>query len=361
MRFIEKGLLALLILSSTAPARAQLVPLPTFATKQAVENIRFMSLDGRTTYSQKTSGGLNLVGSFTTTEVVSRPADTNYLVHASPARRKVVVEVEEAWHRGLDLTKLHEILVGPFGGKELKPMGRGRASRLHLNDEWLSWYDPKDKAVHVQKLDASNRHWIIRLGRKHNPFFTPDVVVLNSETVLYTDVNDKGVSALLAFTLADAKVTVVRKAASAGTRMEVCRRGDYVALGEFPYDGVPLGSSIHVMAWKGPARLGGFAKLYDTPESDLGQMVCGADKVWFVKTVAENRSLNDRLTEAANLRLPDGKLTVATNLDRVANLVEMDGRVLLPWRETTYVLEGDAGSRRDDLERPEGAQPRRAP
>lgn len=331
--------------------------LPKFATKQTLENIRFISNDGKTSYVQKRSGGLSLVSSFNTTDMVERPAGTNYHITSSPARRRVVIEVERSWHQEMDLTKNHDILVANMGNPKSTNVGRGRHARLQLDDEWLTWFDPKEKVIHVQLLAVKERHYIIRLGKKHNPFFFPEVVMLNPETVLYTDINDKGHAALLSFNLLSSQMTVVKKAETAGTRMEICRRGTYLALGEFSYDDTNRGSSIHVMAWKGAPMMGGFANLYLTSDNDLGQIVCGDNQIWFVKTVSEDRKWNLRVTEAASLNLATNKVEFKTALGRVSQLVEMDGRVFVPFREEIFVLHGDPGSAKDQLTRPAGETP----
>ncbi len=351
----SSSLAALLAAATTAlPVAAQL---PRFETKQALENIRFISRDGLQTYAQKRSGGLTLIANFRASELVAGEPGTNYLVTSSPARGKVVIEVERAWHQELDPTKLHDLLVAPLGATKTTPVGRGRDPRLQLGDEWLTWYDPKEKAIHVQFLPVRDRHYLIRLSRKHNPFFRPQVAMINPETVLYTDVNEQGFAALLSYNLLSNQLTVLRKAEQSGTRMEICRHDRYLALGEFSYDDANRGSAIHVMAWQGAPAVGGLATLYKSSDNDLGQMVCAADRVWFVKTVAEDRKWNNRLTEAASMEFPSGKIEVKTRMERVTQLIEVDGRVFIPFRGETFVLSGDTGSKQDRLPGPQGAQP----
>lgn len=336
--------------SITANAR---IDLPQFAAKQALENIRFVSQDGRFTYTQKRSGALTLSTSFKSNDVIESPPGSNYYVTASSARKKMLVEVEAAWHQVLDLTKLNDIYVGTFNGSQFALIGKGRATRLHLDDEWATWYDPKEKVIHVHFLKSSERHHIIRLGKKHNPFYTPEVIMLNPETVLYTDINDKGFAALLAWNLVEKRMTIVRKAEQSGTRMELCQLGKYAALGEFSYEDANRGSHIQVMAWKSNPNLTGFTTLYRVSDNDIGNMICAEGKIWFVKTMSEDRKLNTKVTEAVTLELATGKITQKSELERVTQLIEMDGRVLIPFREDTFVLEGNPGSKADILKQPE--------
>lgn len=340
-----------------APVSAQANKLPRFATKLSMDGLRYISRDGKYSYAQKRSGALSLVADFKSRDIIEGPPGTNYHVTSSSARKKVIIEVERAWHQEMDLTKLHEIWVAPLGSTNIVSVGKGRVPRLHLDDDWVTFYDPKSQSIHVQFLPVAKRHFVIRLNRKHNPFFMPEVLMLNPEVVLYTDINNKGHAALLSYNLVDNKVTVMNKAEKSGTRMELCSFGKYAALGEFSYPEAKRGSSIRIMAWKVVAGLGGFAQMYQTTDNDLGQMSCADGKVWFVKTVTEDFSTNNQVTEAASLDVLKGKVEIHSSLNRVSNLINMDGRILLPFREDIFVLEGDPGTRQDQLERPQGLAP----
>jgi hypothetical protein len=345
MEFIKFYLLLLLV----TPSAWARIDLPKFATKLSLDNIRFITADGRFTYTQKRSGALTLASSFRGTDIFERPPGTNFYVTSSPARKKLAIEIEPNWHQDLDLTKLHEIMVGTYGGSNFLKVGMGRYPRLHLDDDYLTWIDPKEKVIHVQFLKSTDNHHQIKLSKKHNPFFFSEVVMINPETILYTDVNDKGYAALLSWNLLEKRMTVVKKADAAGTHFELCRRGNYVALGEFSYDDANKGSSISILAWKDSPNLAGFSSIYKTSDNDLGQLICDENKVWFVKTMSEDRKLNIRQTEAVVMDIRSGQILVKSELERVTNIINMDGRILIPFREDIFVAQGDPGSTKDAL------------
>lgn len=328
-----------------------------FATKLSLDSLRFVSADGKYSYAQKRSGALTMISDFKSRDIVEAAPGTNYLVSSSNEREKVVIEVERNWHQELDLTKLHEIWVGDMGQPALTKVGMGRVARLHGKDQWMSYYDPKAQTIHLQYLPVTKRHYVIRLNRKHNPYFMPEVLMLDPETVMYTDVNDQGQSALLSYNIVSNKTVVMIKSSKTGSRFELCTYGRYAALGEFPYYGVRLGSSIRVMAWKAVPGTTGFAEVYASADNDVGQMVCTQDKIWFVKTTKEDFEVNNRITEAASITVPGSRLAIETSLERVSNLINMDGRILLPLREDTYVLSGDSGSKVDSLQSPKAKSP----
>lgn len=329
------------------------IDLPKFMTKISLENVRFISQDGKLTYTQKRSGNLSLVTGFKSVDIIERGTGTNYYVTGSEFKNKLVIEVEKDWHQDMDLTKKNEIHVGGVGSLNYLKVGEGRAPRLHLEDNWITWFDPKNKAIHVQMLKSASNHHIIKIGLKHNPFYIPEVVMIDPETVLYTDINEKGVAALLSWNLINKKMTVLKKSDVAGTRFELCRRGNFVGLGEFSYDDANLGSSIHVLAWTSRPNLAGFTTIYKASDNDLGQMICGNNKIWFIKTMSEDRKMNIKQTEAVVMDITSGQIVVKSELERVTNIIEMDGRILIPFRNDIYVADGNPGSAKDDLMKPQ--------
>lgn len=326
--------------------------IPMFATKLNLESLRFISRDGKFSYAQKRSGNLSLISDFKTKDIIEGPPGTNYLLSSSSIGNKIIIEVERAQHQELDLKKLHEIWIAPLGDNKLTSVGMGRYPRLHLNDDWLTYFDPKTQTIHIQFLPVAKQHYIIRLSQKHNKFFYPEILMLDSETVMYTDINSKGHSALLSYNLVNNKVTVLLKAELNGTRMELCSNDKYAALGEFSYPGARRGTSIRLMTWKVVPGLNGFTEVYKSVDNDIGQMICDSKKIWFVKTVSEDRELNGTVTEAATLSISNSKVEIKSSMEHVNNLIEMSGRILLPLRGETYVLSGDPGSNQDQLKKP---------
>ena len=69
-------------------------------------------------------------------------------------------------------------------------------------------------------------------------------------------------------------------------------------------------------------------------------MVCLPDSIYFVKTMNQDKALNFKVTEAVKLTLKTQKIESKSDLKHVTQLIEMDGRVLIPLRGEFYVLEG---------------------
>lgn len=322
--------------------------LPKFYTKHSSETLRYISMDGRYAYVQKKSGVLGLVSSFRSVDFLSEAQGNDFLVKASRFKGRLAIESIPNAHDEMSLLKNHKIYIVDFGNTMTRPVGTGRNAKLHLRDEWLSFYNVTDKVIHILNL-VTQKKFDIRLSKKANPFFIPDVEMVNSRSVAYTDINETGYGALVSYDLETMKSTVVYKSSQNATRLELCQGEDYLALGEFPYDGVTRGSKIQTLPITNSMNLAGFTMIYNSVDQDIGNMVCLPNSIYFVKTMNQDKILNHKITEAVKLDLKTQNIEAKTNLKSVAQIIEMDGRVMIPIRGEFFVIEGSSNIGEDIL------------
>jgi hypothetical protein len=314
--------------------------LPRFLTKHSPETLRYISMDGRYAYIQKKPGVLGLVTSFRSIDFITESFQNDFLVKSSPAKNRLAIESIPNTHIEMSLMKNHKIFVVDYGNTVTREIGFGRNAKLHLNDEWISFYDMLNKTLNVQNL-ITQKKFQIKLTKKANPFFIPDVEMVSSRTLVYTDINEEGYSALVAHDLASLKNNVIYKSAQTATRLELCGQKDYLAVGEFPYDGVVRGSKIQYVKLTGEVvNIAGMTSIYSSIEQDIGNMVCLPEVIYFVKTMNNDRALNYKVTEAVKLEIKTQNIETKSNLKHVTQLIEMDGRVLIPSRGEFFVIEG---------------------
>lgn len=335
-----------LLLSLTSTLYAQEVP--KLLTKHGVDAIRYISMDGRFAYVKKRPGVLGLVSHFRSVDFISESQSSDFLVHTSKSKTRVIIEVIPNMHTEMNFFKGNKLLVARFGETKTKEVSTGQAPKLHLNDEWVSFYQGYQKTIVLQNL-ITQKKFEIKLSPKANPFFIPQVAMVSSDTVVYTDINESGVAGVISYNLISQKSSIVYKAAQSGTSLELCQGEGYLAMGEFPYEGVNRGSQILRVRTTTSFNLSSYETLYSSLDQDVGNMVCTDRNIYFIKTMNQDKRLRVKTTEAVRLELKDSKVKVLTNLKYVTQLVEMDGRVLAPLRGDFYVLEGEANLASDTL------------
>lgn len=322
--------------------------LPKFLTKHSADSLRFISMDGRYAYVQKRPGVLGFVSSFRSVDFLSDSSQSEFLVSSSRFRTRLAIETVPNAHTELNLLKENKISVVEWGNTNTKEIGSGQNAQLHLQDEWITFFRPYEKSVVIQNI-VTQKKFEIKLSPKSNPFFIPDVEMISSDTIVYTDINEKGYSALISYNLLTQKSNVLYKSPLTGTRMELCQDEGYLAVGEFPYDSLKRGSKISQIKLNASSNLAGLNTLYSSVDQDLGNMVCLSNSLYFIKTMKQNEKLNIKVTEAVKLDLKTNKVEAKTTLNHVTQLIEMDGRVMIPLRGEFFVLEGSASLIDDSL------------
>lgn len=319
----------------------QAAELPRFLTKHSPETLRYISTDGRYAYVQKRTGVLGLVSSFRSVDFLVDTNANDFLVKGSRFKNRLVIESVPNAHEEMSLVKMHKIFVVDYGNTVTREVGQGRNARLHMRDEWITFYDPIEKIIHIQNL-VTQKKFEIKLSKKANPFFLPEVEMVSSKAVVYTDINEQGFAAIVSFDLTTKKSSIIYKSSQSATRIELCGHEGYLALGEFPYDGVSRGSKISMIEIGEMVNLAGYTAIYSSVEQDIGNMVCLPNVIYFVKTMNQDKQLNYKVTEAVKLDLKTQNIEARSSLKNVAQLIEMDGRVLIPFRGDFFVLEGTA-------------------
>jgi len=325
--------------------------LPRFLTKHSLDSIRYISMDGNHAYTVKRPGVLGYISNFRSVDFLSESSQSDFLISSSRFAQKIAIEVINNQHLEFSLFKNNKILVTDIGRTQVKEIGHGHHSKLHLNDEWISYYQSLDRTLIIQNIITS-KQYKIKLSSKTSPFFTPAIEMISSSALVYTDVNEVGHTALLQYNLQTAKSQVIIKSNQPGTRLELCQDEGYLAIGEFPYDDIERGSRILQIKVSDATNLSGFSTLYSSNGSDLGNMVCTKDSIYFVKTMTQNRKINFKHTEAARVLIKDGKVETLSDLQSVSQLINMDGRILIPFRDDFFVLNGVANLSEDKLQAP---------
>jgi hypothetical protein len=313
--------------------------LPRFFTKHSLETLRYISMDGRYAYVKKKPGVLGLVSSFRSVDFLTDVHQNDFQVKSSRFKLRLAIESIPNPFNELSLVKNHKIYVVDYGNSAIREVGTGRNARLHLRDEWISYYDILEKNIHIQNL-LTQKKFLIKLSKKANPFFIPEVEMLSQESLIYTDINESGYAAMVGYDLTTLKSNIIYKSAQTATNLELCQNDNYLAVGEFPYDGVTRGSKISYIKINEVTNLAGFTTLYNTSEQDIGNMVCLPQAIYFVKTLNQDKELNYRITEAVKLEIKTQKIKAQSNLKHVTQIIEMDGRVMIPMRGEFFVIEG---------------------
>lgn len=298
-------------------------------------------MDGKYAYIQKKPGVLGLVSNFRSIDFLIESQNNSFVVRGSPFKTRLIIESIPDYHEVLNLNKNHEIFVIDYGNTVTRRIGNGRNAKLHLKDEWISYFNTENKSIHLENL-ITQKKFEIKLSKKLNPFFLPEVEMISSGSILYSDINESGFAALVSFDLASLKSSVIYKSSQNASKIELCGTPNYIAFGEFPYEGVTRSSRIQVMNLGNFENFSSFTTLYHSKDQDTGNMICHDSGIFFIKALSFDQKINYKVTEAVRLDLKDKKIETRSNLKQVNQLIEMDGRIIAPFKGDFFVVEGKA-------------------
>jgi hypothetical protein len=313
---------------------------PELLAKQNNENLRLISRDGKYTYYQKKSGSLHFSTNYNVQDVLKGPPGTQYTLFSTSARKKIIVLKNEAFHTYLSLRFKEKIYLINFGESTPKEIGNGISPQLHLNDDWISYYNPSTKTLFFEHTTNSALKFTIKLNAKLNPYFIPQVFMISDNEILYTDLGEKGNHGLIKFTRNLNKTEVIYKENSPTTKIELNACGDQVIIGEFGYLNTKNGSSISFIH-KSENDFSKKQTIYTTKLDDIGNLFCdyvNSNLIYFVKDFGDEKT---PAFDIAELNLIDKKIAPVTNLKSNTNLINMDGVILSIDRGKTIIVKGE--------------------
>ena len=343
MQFI-KYVLVFLLFTSHVTAK-----LPELQTKQALNNIRFLTHDGKFTYYQQHNGELQLSTNYSNSSVMKAQKGTSYNIFGSSTRKSLIIEVRKSFHRNLNFFKPNDIYTIKFGEISPTKIGVGTAPKLSINDTWVTYFNPLTQEVTAKNILDLKKSHSIKLKNKINPYFIPQSAMATQDTIFYTDINDKGYMALIMYSFIEKKFTTVFKSNFPGMRLDFCIQDEKIVLGEFTFDSLNRGSTISSIPLYDNSNFKKINTMYTSELDDIGNLTCSKEDIYFIKTIDYNQKINVKKTEVAKISFKDNKLKIVTDLNYVTNVINMDGTILVPFRNKYYVAKGQSVLNKDQL------------
>jgi hypothetical protein len=323
---------------STSLLHAKIV-LPTFLAKQAVSNIRYLSQDGKFTYYQKRSGSLLYSSNYKVFEMIKSEIGTQYSVIGTPTRKKIVVTQNQNYHKFFSLRANEKIYLVDFGDTVLKEIGSGSSPKLHMNDSWISYYDFYEKKLHFSSTLNSAISFSIKLNNRINPYFNPQVVMSDDNTVYFTDLSETGAPGIIQFKRNISKADIIFKANTPMVKTEICLHNNNLIVGVFGINYSKEGSTIS----KSKLPLEDFSKretIYSSLINDVGQLICDYDQenITFIKNYG---TTDVSITDLVDLNPTTKSLKQLSEMKTVTSVINMDGTLLVLDKGTYFIAKGN--------------------
>lgn len=275
------GVFLLFLFSLTATSEP--LYLHPLKTKQAIENIRFIGNDGQYTYFQKNSGALYLSRGYSTLPVFKDHRGTQYSLKASPSKRKIIATKDKTFFTNMKPDKSLDIFTLSYGKKDSQYIGQGRNPKLHLRDEWVSYYSPSRKELIFTKI-SSMKEWKIPIDLELSSYIEPDTLMLSDQQAIYTSLNGKYQGQVFLHYLQTGQKDLIYQAHTPGTNITLFKNDSHIFITDFPRGDIDSGSSIMSINFKKSPTLKKVKTLYNTASNDLGSPVFLNNKIYFLNS-----------------------------------------------------------------------------
>lgn len=327
IKLISSFLLITLVSGFQTKLKAQRLYTHPLKTKQAVENIRFISRDSRFTYFQKNSGELSLSANFSTRPVFKDSSNTQYLVSGSNARQKLIVTKDQNFYSFFSPQKMLDIYVISFGGRDATFVGKGRYPKLHLNDTWISYYSSDNQVLHFKELVADKRAYKVALTAPAQAFHMPFVEMINDRLFVYTDLTPEFIPQTKTYYPQTKQSEIIYQSLNNGQKHNLCRLGDSLIVSDFSKTLIDPVSSIMRVSIQGSPTLKNLKAIYTSDQADLGNIHCLDNKVFFFKQ-RNNQERLMPLYDLYSIDLSTLMLKQHSYNQNLSQVFDMDGRLM---------------------------------
>lgn len=306
---------------------------PELIAKQANENLRLVSADGKFTYYQRRSGSLHFSRNYKIIDVLKSDMGTQYTLFSTPAKKKIIVLQNTTFHTFLSLRMREKIYLLNYGEAIPREIGLGTAPALHLDDSWLSYFDSYSKTIYFEHTLNTALKFSIKLNNKINPYFIPQVIMSDENTVWYTDLSENGVYGLLQYKRNQSKSDIVYKTTTPSVRFEIQKCSKDFIFAEIGYSLSQNGTFIYKSEFENFSKK---EKIYHSDLDDLGHLTCDYNQpiIYFVKN---SGTKNLPSYDIAEIDLNTKKVSPVTDTGNMTTVINMDG-ILLSVDKGKYVI-----------------------
>jgi hypothetical protein len=305
--------------------------------KQAIDYIRYLSTDGKTSYYQNKNGELLYASFYNTKTIMKKEALSQFYVTVK--NEQVLIEHVPNYYNLSVHEKNHEIYYSKPGeaptliGKGISPKIHPKVSRITYIDLLSSQmiiYDYSFKKI-VKKiaLKAAN------LGIKDI-----DILFMGKNDFIFSDYNSKNQKAFFYYSLIDGTKKIIFKSSSSQYTLNSCLVDKNLIVGQFPINNLALGTEIISISLYNNKNFSDYKQIYSSSLPDLGNMICSGDSVFFLKSFNKNLELQSREVDAVRLSIETKALKRISELKSLTSLLKMDKLILTQHKGKFLILDG---------------------
>ncbi len=309
-------------------------------TKQASNNLRYVSSDGKVTYYQNRSGTLSYSTNYSNLELIKSPKHTQYSVHVSNSKKKVLVSADETYYSKMNFNKLKSIYIIDYAKEKAKEIGKGVDPQLHLNDLYASFYNPNSKLITLYNTSTKTKK-SFKVFNNLAPFFRPKVELITTNELLFTDINKSGETAILNYSFISKKFIPVFKSKLKNSHLNFCINNQKAIVFESSANNLKPQTNIYTIDLFNNDSFKKRNLIYSSIFNDIGNLLCNNNSIFFIKTIGVKQNLNSQTSDIVKIDLQTNILKRFESDINPTQLLKMDSLILTPKNGKLFLVEGN--------------------
>ncbi|MCY4643606.1 MAG: hypothetical protein OXB88_03220, partial [Bacteriovoracales bacterium] len=312
-------------------------------SKQTPGKMRYVGLDGKISFYQKRNGSLALATNFKVSQIMKGPIGTYYFVVSGTEKNKFLLLKNESFLTSHSINNVFDLYTFNLKKSSTKYLGKGLAPRMHLFDTWATYYNPHHKKIYIKSLVNSILDFTLDLNSANDPFFIPEILIIDNDRVLFTDVNKKGHAHIFLFTRSHKKITPFYYPSQAGKKIELCMIDNHLYVGEFSLGGIGGGSQITEIKLNDSLDYSKGRIIYESKLADFGNLICYSKpkRLYFIKVSRSGGKYYESFSDVVELNPKTTKVKYISNEKNVTQVIEMDRRILIPHNGDFLIAKGE--------------------
>jgi len=323
---------------------------PILATKQPIQNIRFVSNDGILTYFQNRRGKLLFSSNYNISTVLQKKKDTFFTMLTTPHKKFFLIEAQEDFFKTASLQADHQIYSLIYGKDKAHRIGKGQASRFHEKGTWASFYSFMKHQVTLINLEATLIKTKINIINTVLPYFIPEVILFNRNMILYTDVNKKGEQAVLFYNRETKKKRLFLQSGILGQMFQLCQSDTHIFILQTGQSEYRKGTQIYKLAKKDPVSIKSLKSIYTSSRNDIGRMVCDFDSqfIYFIKS-KKSTKYSAKKNTVAQININSSEVKIIYDKQSSFNLLQLDQKLLIAAQGQYHIIKGTTKLKDDSI------------
>ncbi len=262
-----------------------------FTAKVPTAALVYFTKDAEISYYKKRSHTFDMVAKNKTTQLLKLDEEFHLWPHASYLEKRIVFEVDPTYYSHLNIKKDNDLYLSQIGSNEIELIGRGIQPKLHLADTWISFYSPSRKRIFFYHAPSKELKFNIEVNNPINPYFIPQVEMINPQTIVYTDVNQKSQTAALVFNPISESFEPLYQTTQADSFLSLCNAQSQLVIADFSQKQGNL-SALHIALNLKDSPPYQTKQIYQNDSAHIGSITCKEtdNLIYFIKSFSSNPS-----------------------------------------------------------------------